>query len=314
MDRWENQIDSAKTPRAWVVGRNGLLGKSLEFRLAKSTKIWIPDAKANWADQQAAENWVEQNCAAFFREVGDNDWVIAWCAGRSVVGSTRDQINNETSLLEVFFKQVQRSAPKKPRGKVFFASSAGGIYAGSTDSLITESSAPKPISDYGRGKINHESIFRAHSQKLGIDCYIGRIANLYGPGQDISKPQGLISQLCRSTILKRPLNIYVPLQTSRNYIFVDDAAGIIADLIQGGESYVEKIIAAPQNATISTLIRTHFEVFKKKPLISLGVSSLTNKQPQRLNFKSQIMTELDDRQFRSLASGFKATMKMGLKT
>lgn len=292
----------------WVVGRNGLLGKSLESRLAKSTRIWIPGSNTNWADQTEAKNWIRSNCADFLKIVGDDDWVIAWCAGRSIVGSTPEQIDNETNLLEVFFEQVQKSIPRKSRGKVFFASSAGGVYAGSPDSLINENSTPKPTSDYGRGKIHHESIFRTYSQRLDIACCIGRITNLYGPGQDMSKSQGLISQLCRSTVLKKPLNIYVPLQTSRNYIYVDDASGVIADLLGSKESYVEKIIAAPQNVTISTLIRTHFEVFKKRPLISLGVNALTATQPRRLNFKSEVKTELDKRQFRSLASGFRATM------
>ena len=56
---------------------------------------------------------------------------------------------------------------------------------------------------------------------------IGRIANLYGPGQDPTKAQGLVSQLCRAHLERRPTSIYVSLDTARDYLFVDDAARLV---------------------------------------------------------------------------------------
>jgi UDP-glucose 4-epimerase len=193
-------------------------------------------------------------------------------------------------------------------GKVFFASSAGGVYAGVLNEVIDEDSQPKPIATYGFGKLAHEEIFINNSKQLQINCLIGRITNLYGPGQDMTKSQGLISQLCRSNLTKKPLNIFVPLQTARNYLYVDDAAAMIAEFMQHDDELCIKIFASPQSTTVATLIRTSYEVFKRRPLISLGVNERTLMQPMGLHFNSKIKTEIDQRQFNSLSSGLAKTI------
>ena len=53
---------------------------------------------------------------------------------------------------------------------------------------------------------------------------IGRFSNLYGPGQNLGKLQGLISRLALSAVTRQPINIFVPLDTIRDYVYVDDAA------------------------------------------------------------------------------------------
>jgi UDP-glucose 4-epimerase len=194
-------------------------------------------------------------------------------------------------------------------GKVFFASSAGGVYAGAPNQVIDEDSQPKPIATYGFGKLEHEEIFKKNSKQLQINCLIGRITNLYGPGQDMTKSQGLISQLCRSSLTKKPLNIFVPLQTARNYLYVVDASAMIAEFMQHDDNLCIKIFASPQNTTVATLIRTSYEVFKRRPLISLGVNERTSMQPMGLHFKSKVKTEIDQRQFNSLSSGLARTIE-----
>jgi len=178
--------------------------------------------------------------------------------------------------------------------------------------MIDEDSQPKPIATYGFGKLAHEEIFKKNSRQQQINCLIGRITNLYGPGQDMTKSQGLISQLCRSNLTKRPLNIFVPLQTARNYLYVDDASAMIAEFMQHDDTLCIKIFASPQSITIATLIRTSYEVFKRRPLISLGVNERTSMQPMSLHFKSKVKTEIDSRRFRPISSGLNQTIKASL--
>ena len=93
------------------------------------------------------------------------------------------------------------SSPRQHRaaavavGGLFVASSAGGVYAGSSDPPFTERSVPRPISPYGRQSWNTSVSATLWGEAHGIPVLIGRIANLYGPGQDMSKAQGLVSQL-----------------------------------------------------------------------------------------------------------------------
>lgn len=263
----------------------------------------MPETRTNWQDQSSAIISLRQDCEGFFQSIGGADWSIAWCAGRSIVGSTDSEITKESELIETLFESIKICKPKNTQGKVFFASSAGGIYAGTSNSVITEDSKQSPISTYGLGKLAHEEIFRKYSQQLQINCFIGRITNLYGPGQDMTKSQGLISQLCKSNLSRQPLNIFVPLQTARNYLYVDDASAMIAEFVERDDKFCIKIFASPQSVTVATIIRTSYEVFKRRPLISLGVNERTSLQPMSLHFKSKVKTEIDQRRFKSLSSG-----------
>jgi UDP-glucose 4-epimerase len=292
-----------------VIGRHGLLGGSLELELAKTHSIWTPETRTNWQDQSSAVASLRQDCDKFFQSINNTNWSIAWCAGRSIVGSSNSEIDRESELIQTLFDAIKICKPVGVVGKVFFASSAGGIYAGAPNEIIDEDSQPKPIAAYGFGKLAHEEIFKKNSKQLQINCLIGRITNLYGPGQDMTKSQGLVSQLCRSNLTKKPLNIFVPLQTTRNYLYVDDASAMIAEFIQHNDELCVKIFASPQSVTVATLIRTSYEVFKRRPLISLGVNERTLMQPKGLHFKSKVKTEIDQRQFNSLSSGLAKTIE-----
>ena len=274
----------------------------------------MPETRTNWQDQRSAVASLQQDCKKFFQMINGADWSIAWCAGRSIVGSSNSEIDRESELIETLFDAIKACKPVGVTGKVFFASSAGGVYAGASNEMIDEDSQPKPIATYGFGKLAHEEIFKKNSRQQQINCLIGRITNLYGPGQDMTKSQGLISQLCRSNLTKRPLNIFVPLQTARNYLYVDDASAMIAEFMQHDDTLCIKIFASPQSITIATLIRTSYEVFKRRPLISLGINERTSMQPMSLHFKSKVKTEIDSRRFRPISSGLNQTVKTSLGT
>ena len=295
-----------------MIGRHGLLGRSLELELAKTHSIWTPETRTNWQDQSSAVASLQQDCKKFFQLINGADWSIAWCAGRSIVGSSNSEIDRESELIETLFDAIEACKPVGVTGKVFFASSAGGVYAGASNEMIDEDSQPKPIATYGFGKLAHEEIFKKNSRQQQIKCLIGRITNLYGPGQDMTKSQGLISQLCRSNLTKKPLNIFVPLHTARNYLYVEDASAMIAEFMQHDDTLCIKIFASPQSITVATLIRTSYEVFKRRPLISLGVNERTLMQPMSLHFKSKVKTEIDSRRFRSISSGLNQTIKASL--
>ncbi|NDE70846.1 MAG: hypothetical protein EB050_06880, partial [Actinobacteria bacterium] len=64
-----------------------------------------------------------------------------------------------------------------------------------------------------------------------------------------------------------------------------------------------------QSVTVATIIRTSYEVFKRRPLISLGVNERTSLQPLKLHFKSNVRTEIDQRRFKSLSSGMAKTLE-----
>ena len=105
---------------------------------------------------------------------------------------------------------------------------------------------------------------------------VGRLANLYGPGQNLEKPQGLVSQLCLAQLTRQPLTVYVPLDTMRDYLFVDDAAAMAAIAGLGAVTpsgrRALKVLASERSTTVGAVLGDLHRVTRRRPPVVLGVS------------------------------------------
>ena len=198
--------------KVWVIGRGGLLGNGVEkqFRFGD---IYSPTEKLVWSESAQLQSQIAENCRQFSQVVSDIQWTIFWCAGKGTLSSTTEQMSEETRNFQEFLKSVEQNFALKrlQNGLIFYASSAGGVYAGSENQPFTEITTPKPTSAYGVAKLNQEDLLREFSDRLGVRIVVGRISNLYGANQDFSKNQGLISTICYSILRRQPINLFVPL-------------------------------------------------------------------------------------------------------
>jgi UDP-glucose 4-epimerase len=194
-------------------------------------------------------------------------------------------------------------ASRAGNGALFFSSSAGGVYAGVGKPPYDESSPVSPLAAYGQAKLDAEGLVTAWSHHTGTPSLIGRIANLYGPGQNLAKAQGLISQICRSLLSGQPLSIYVSLDTLRDYVFAPDCAGLIVEglarlrLEQPTTQplVVTKILASQRAITIGAVLGEMRRIFKRSPRVVLGASSMAAVQARDLSLRSLVWPELDRR-------------------
>jgi UDP-glucose 4-epimerase len=178
-----------------------------------------------------------------------------------------------------------------------------------------ESSPVRPLAAYGQAKLDGEALVTAWSQRTGTPSLIGRIANLYGPGQNLGKGQGLISQICRTHLTGQPLSIYVSLDTLRDYLFAPDCARLIvaglARLRQEDSStrplVVTKILASQRAITIGAVLGEMRRIFKRSPRIVLGASGVAAMQAKDLSLRSRVWTEVDRRALTPLPAGISAT-------
>ena len=117
---------------------------------------------------------------------------------------------------------------------------------------------------------------------------IGRIANLYGPGQNMAKAQGLISQICRAHLSGQPLSIYVSLDTLRDYLFAPDAAALIKGGLDrlavaadeaGKPCVITKIVASQRPITIGAVLGEMRRLFKRAPGSPLGLRRWPRSRP-----------------------------------
>lgn len=296
----------------WVVGAGGLLGTALVGALRRRGQDVFGPARIDWSDADRARTALSQALTDFMTGARDRGpWRILWCAGAGVTGASAADIDQEVATFAHFLDELEvLAAPGS--GILFTSSSAGGVYAGSLGAPFSESSFPVAISAYGKGKLAIESRASDFGRRTANRVVLGRIANLYGPGQNLRKAQGLVSHLCRSTLTRQPLSIYVSLDTIRDYLFVDDCAEMIVDSVSPrpwipDQSVTLKVFASQRGTTIADLIGECRRVFKRAPLVVLGTSANARFQVRDLRLRSEVWTDLDRRSLTTLPAGIAAT-------
>ncbi len=296
-----------------VVGAGGLLGSAV-VRAVRARGGQVRTAAVPWHDVAAASEELAQAVDGLLTVAGGGRWHIAWCAGAGVTASSATQIADEvTTLRRCVDHMLEHSGPSLQAGRVFFASSAGALYAGSSGAPFDESTTPVPLSAYGRGKLQMEEQVTRLATAGGARVMVGRLSNLYGPGQDLAKAQGLISQLCRAQLTGQPVGLYVSLDTVRDYLFVDDAAGLVLDGLSQLDAVcppagvVTKILAAQRSASIAAVLGELRRLSRRKPVVRLSASPQAAVQARDLRFRSTVWPELDRRPLTPLPVGIHAT-------
>jgi UDP-glucose 4-epimerase len=267
---------------ACVIGRGGFLGSAVSVALSRrGIPEFVSGSTLAWPTRNDAVG-IEQfkfSLDIYLRELLATQKceriVVFWCAGRSFPRSNRLDVDLDQSLFELamgsFFKYLSES-----QIHIIYSSSAGGIYSTSTNYLIGSDSKVSPRTPYGIMKLAAEQYLQEVSCQNVITSTIARISNIYGPGQDLAKAQGIISKLAVSGIRKVPIPIFVPLDTVRNYIYVDDAAEKLVRFAKEnfGISSIQ-MVTSPENLSLSSVIGTCNRVFHRRPLVvhcDLGIA------------------------------------------
>lgn len=295
--------------RTLVIGHSGLLGSAV-VRALSTTGTPTLRPMVRWSGPERDDDLA----TAFESLVAAGDpWRVFWCAGSGVPSTPQSALDDELLAFRRFCDLVAESG-RGGDGSLFFASSAGALYAGAPQPPFTEDSPVRPLAPYGHAKLEAERVASGLTHS-GVRVAIGRISNLYGPGQKLTKPQGLISQLCLSIQTGRPLGIYVPLDTLRDYLFVDDAAAMIVDMLDragrmpSGAPATTKILASGRSVSIAGLLGEVRLLTKKRPPTILAASPFRRIQARDLRMRSVVWPELDKRGFTPLAVGIDACLR-----
>lgn len=299
---------TAQTVADWVVGR-GLLGNAVARAFPQDPQRWA----VRWSDDAAAIEDLAAGLRALY-SIPSEQYRVFWCAGSGVTSTGADSLSREASVFAAFTALFGEFADDlRRRTVVFLASSVGGAYAGNPRAPFTESSLATPASAYGETKLAMESSLRTAVAEGGLRGFIGRVTNLYGPGQKLGKRQGLISVVCETYLTRRAATIYVSLDTLRDYIFEDDAAAVIlagtaraATLDRG--TTVLKIIGAGRAVSIGDLIATIERVRRKRALVAYGPGDARG-QALDLRVQSEQWTDLEGLVTTSLPVGIEAVFR-----
>lgn len=294
-------------PLVWVVGAGGLLGSALAGVIGDAAfRFAIPFA---WDDRVSVREQMREAVRVFGQRSAaepNRPWAIAWCAGAGVVATSAAALEAEVETFRYFLDLLGSDERLSAgQGNVLLASSAGGVYGASFDSPITESTPVAIGSAYGRCKLMQEELLLAwaSTRPRAVNTLIARIANLYGPAQRLSKPQGLISYLSRCLIHRSPAHIYVSLDTIRDYLFAEDAGRRLArglqrltQLATAEELHVTKLYASEREVSIAGLLGIFRQIARRRLRVISGLHAVAALQPRRLQFRSQTWADDTGRQ------------------
>jgi UDP-glucose 4-epimerase len=293
-----NQLSATTSSMPVIVfGAGGLIGSSiLKFANQDAKPFHLPMP------------WVNpQGCIEVFRswEITEPNTQIVWSAGASAVSTSSGEIESEVAIFRGFLEAITRNFKNIKR--VLLVSSAGGVYGRSADHFITEKSAPNPISEYGRAKLRLESELIACADACNVPVFIARVSNAYGPMQNLNKSQGLISTLVKASLERRPLTIYVPLDTKRDYIYCDDVGKKIAKLLDTDVSELPnvnyKLIASGSSFSILSIVSEINKIRGIKTPIIFATRPETFLQPGSVFFRSIDFVNADKIQATSIVEG-----------
>jgi UDP-glucose 4-epimerase len=299
----------------WVIGSGGLLGSHLRRAISqrvRNARLWQPEPPYfSWNKPTTLAEELSRAVATFAAAAcaKRSAWVLLWCAGKGVMSSSAVALEPEWSAWSRLLEQLGHclAGPYDDLpGAIFLASSAGGVYGGNLGAFMTEYTPPRPISDYGMHKLRMEQTLQDWVEVFPYtSSLVGRISNLYGPGQDLFKRQGVISHLSRGLIYHQPINIYVSFDTRGDYLFADDCAHQIAAsltrLMNEHPRRILKIFASEELTSLARILGVFFRMSKHRPLIvSRQYRSI---QRTGLKLRSEIWRDMRGLRKTELAAG-----------
>jgi UDP-glucose 4-epimerase len=121
---------------------------------------------------------------------------------------------------------------RRPPLLVFFSSAA--VY-GNTSAPAVEETPCQPVGYYARGKLQAEDLIRfACSRHDTLRCCALRISNLFGSAMQSTKPQGLVSRVCRAIQEDTAISMWGDGRNTKDYLFLDDFVDALETIIDRG--------------------------------------------------------------------------------
>ena len=287
---------------AWILGSGGLLGSALARRAADHGVDIFTGPPIPWSDPDERIRVLADSAGQFAEVSGGAPLIVAWAAGIAGVSSDEATADSETRVLSELLDVL---APCWPTGGgVFFlASSAGAVYAASPNAPFDSSSPTGANSPYGRAKLAQEQLL-ADALPGNVRVVVGRLGNLYGP--PAHGRHGLISRLSAAALNRSALNLFVSMDTLRDYCWADDAAELIwRDVLDSSRESGVRVIGSGQAVSISEVVSTVEAVTHRRVPLALGTDPESERQPIDLRLSPDWLRMYPEFRPLDLASGVK---------
>lgn len=185
--------------------------------------------------------------------------------------------------------------------KLFYFSSGGAIYGeNKCEKPFKETDALNPISYYGLSKLIIEASIRLEHNANGLKFNILRPSNPYGIGQRIDGKQGFIANALAKAMNGLPITIWGDGSVVRDYIYIEDLAKCVYDIIERGLDNTTINIGSGKGFSLNDVLRVIEDVIGKKIVVNYtekrrcDVSSLVLDTSKMNSISSYHLTTLKD--------------------
>lgn len=196
-----------------VVGNQGFIGSSLNSRLLESG---FNVAGFNSRNPVMSESLELNNSLK-------NVDVLVWAASKTnpiIAENDPRIIQNELDEWKKFLSLWE--SERKLNSRLIFLSSGGCVY--SSQILPFKENFPTDgINKYGRQKAEMEKMLKRSISNWTIL----RLSNVYGPGQQSGKGQGVVAEWKKTLQESRSINIFGSLNSFRDYVYIADVVEAI---------------------------------------------------------------------------------------
>lgn len=206
-----------------VVGAAGYLGSRIARSLAESGVIVVGLASRLPDEVSFSRFHVGRTeLAGLLDEALEGCTNVVFAGGTTRPGSPMRSISAELAAEAGHVIDVAELCAARGVDRFVFLSSGGAVYGPTGAAMIDESHPTEPISSYGLGKLVAEHGLRLVGLRSGMRTISLRIANPYGPGQQVKGGQGFVAALVRAARTGGPIEIWGDGSVVRDFVFVDD--------------------------------------------------------------------------------------------
>ena len=151
--------------------------------------------------------------------------------------------------------------------KVLFISTGGALYGVPQYVPVDEAHPLQPISAYGISKLSFERYLHFYYKNKGLDYSIFRIANAYGPRQNLTKNQGVIGIWLQKIQQQHPIQIWGDGSVIRDYIYVADVAQLIAQSLTYQGTVKTFNVGSGQGYSLNDILAVCQSISQQQPTI-----------------------------------------------
>lgn len=146
--------------------------------------------------------------------------------------------------------KIFEACAKQKVKKIVYISSGGAIYGASAENgrSAKETDVALPVSPYGIVKLATERYLEYFHKKYGIQHVSYRLSNPYGSRQTTKHNQGVVPLFIKNIKAGTTLKLYGDGSSSRDYIYVEDAAKLIARSFKDGQHTVYNLGSGKQTS------------------------------------------------------------------